>query len=160
MRVDRYKIEALASELEQYKADQDLFWDTLDGETDVLDYVGHNVRVMLDADAQIAGAKEIIATYQARIKAAEARKDKVKEVLKVICDITGEEKIPHPLATISMRKGSTSVEITDLDQIPTQLCKITKSPDKVAIKSLLEAGEQIDGAELKTNPKTVSVRIK
>jgi hypothetical protein len=48
----------------------------------------------------------------------------------------------------------------DENAIPTQLCKITKTPDKTAIKKLLEAGENIEGAELSRGPLTVSVRMK
>lgn len=160
MRIDRYKLEALVKELEPYKDDEDLFWDTLDGETDVIDYITKQMKVILDADAQIAGAKSILETYVDRIKAAEARKEKVKDIFKTICEITGEKKIPHPLGTISMRQGGTSVKVNNLEEVPTQLCKITKRPDKTAIKKLLEAGEEIGGVELVTSPDGISIRIK
>ena len=160
MRVDRYKLEALAKELEPYREDEELFWDTLDGETDVIDYITKQMKAMIDADAQIAGAKSVLETYVDRIKAAEARKAKIKEVLKSICEITGEKKIPHPLGTISLRQGGTSVQVNNLEEVPTQLCKITKRPDKTAIKKLLEAGEEIDGVELVTAPDGISIRIK
>ena len=160
MRIDRYKLEALAQELEPYRQDEELFWDTLDGETDVIDYITKQMKAMIDADAQIAGAKSILETYVDRIKAAEARKAKIKEVLKSICEITGEKKIPHPLGTISLRQGGTSVQVNNLEEVPTQLCKITKRPDKTAIKKRLEAGEEIDGVELVTAPDGISIRIK
>lgn len=160
MRIDRYKLEALAKELEPFRQDEELFWDTLDGETDVIDYITKQMKAMIDADAQIAGAKSILETYVERIKAAEARKAKIKEVLKSICEITGEKKIPHPLGTISLRQGGTSVQVNNLEEVPTQLCKITKRPDKTAIKKLLEAGEEIDGVELVTAPDGISIRIK
>lgn len=160
MRIDRYKLEALAAALEPYKEDEELFWDTLDGETHVIDYITKQMKSMLDADAQIAGAKSILEIYVDRIKAAEARKAKIKDVLKTICEITGEKKIPHPLGTISMRQGGTSVQINNLEEVPTQLCQITKRPDKTAIKKLLEAGEQIGGVELVQAPDGISIRIK
>lgn len=160
MRIDRYKLEALAKELEPYREDEELFWDTLDGETDVIDYITKQMKAMIDADAQIAGSRSILETYVERIKAAEARKAKIKDVFKMICEITGEKKIPHPLGTISMRQGGTSVQVNNLEEVPTQLCKITKRPDKTAIKKLLEAGEEIDGVELVTAPDGISIRIK
>lgn len=160
MRIDRYKLEALAKELEPYKNDEDLFWDTLDGETDVMRYITKQMQVMIDADAQILAAKSILEIYVDRMKAADARKEKIKDVFKTICEITGEKKIPHPLGTISMRQGGTSVQINNLEEVPTQLCKITKRPDKTAIKKLLEAGEQIDGVELVTAPDGISIRMK
>ena len=71
-----------------------------------------------------------------------------------------ETKIPHPLATVSLRNGIQSVVIRDEKIIPTQLCKTTVTPDKAEIKKQLKAGVEIDGAELVTGQQTISVRMK
>ena len=39
MRIDSAMITAISEELAPYRDDEDAFWDTLDGETDVLDLV-------------------------------------------------------------------------------------------------------------------------
>ena len=59
-----------------------------------------------------------------------------------------------------MRKGTESVAITNEKEIPTQLCKVTSTPDKTEIKKQLKAGVQIEGAELVTGPQTISIRMK
>ena len=81
-------------------------------------------------------------------------------MLKTIMLCANEKKIPHPLATISLRNGMESVVIRNEKEIPSQLCKVTSTPDKTEIKKQLKAGVQIEGAELVTGPQTVSVRMK
>jgi len=52
-----------------------------------------------------------------------------------------------------------SVQIVNEDSVPTQLCKIVRSPDKTAIKKLLEAGEVVPGAQLQRGADGVTVRV-
>ena len=73
---------------------------------------------------------------------------------------TEQSKIPHELATVSLRKGTESVSIIDEKEIPSQLCKVSITPDKTEIKKQLKAGIKIDGAELVTGAQTVSIRMK
>lgn len=51
---------------------------------------------------------------------------------------------------ISWRK-SESVEVKDLDAIPTEYIKIAKTADKMALKKALKDGIAVDGVELKEN---------
>lgn len=160
MRLDTQLITYISEQLTDYRDDLDAFWDTLDGETDVMDAVGQIIQDMIEADAALTGVQEIMDRYAQRQSAIRSRKEALQRTLKSICLMTGQTKIPHPLGTVSLREGSKSVHITDLDAIPSQLCKITKTPDKTAIKKQIEAGETIDGAEIVIGPQTISVRIK
>lgn len=160
MRLDTQLITYISEQLTDYRDDLDAFWDTLDGETDVMDAVGQIIQGMIEADAALTSVQEIMDRYAQRQSAIRSRKEALQRTLKSICLMTGQTKIPHPLGTVSLREGSKSVHITDLDAIPSQLCKITKTPDKTAIKKQIEAGETIDGAEIVIGPQTISVRIK
>lgn len=160
MRIDAALITQIATELEPYREDVDAFWDTLDGETDIMELVGKTIEAIVETDAQDDAVSAIIERYQSRRSAIAARKGALMQNLKTILLATGEQKLPHALGTVYTRKGSTSVTITDLEAIPTQLCRITRTPDKAAIKKLLDAGEKIDGAELTTGPDNVSLRMK
>ena len=151
---------ALAEELAEYKDDLHTFWDTLDGETDVMDAVGVIIQDIVEADAQAASVAQIIERYQDRASAIKSRKEALKRSLKAIMAATGQTKIPHALATISLRKGSDSLVITNEEDIPSQLCKVTITPDKAAIKNQLKAGAEVPGAELVTGPETISMRMK
>lgn len=150
----------LAEELEPYKDDLDLFWDTIDGETDVMDLVSKMLTELSEADAAIIASAEVAKRYTERKSAMEARKQRINKALKTILMCTSQTKIPHPLATVSLRKGVESVAITNEKEIPSQLCKVSVTPDRAEIKKQLKAGVPIDGAELVTGPQTVSIRMK
>ena len=160
MRLNTSMLTHMAESLEPYKEDLELFWDTLDGETDVMDLVGKTLSEISEAEAGMIACQEMAKRYSERRSLLESRKVRLNKMLKTIMLCAGEEKIPHPLATISLRKGMESVAIVDPEAIPSQLCKTTISPDKTEIKKQLKAGVQIEGAELVTGPQTVSVRMK
>jgi hypothetical protein len=134
------------------------FWDTLDGETDALDLIGRLIRERVEADAMAEACKEAAATYTTRKQRMEARAKAVNAALGAILDATGEAKVTHPLATVSRTKPRQSLDITDPDAIPSQLCK--RVPDTAAVKAQLEAGEAVPGAALVMGEPGVMVRVK
>jgi len=160
MRVNTLLITSIAEELAPYKDDQDAFWDTLDAETDVLDLVGQVLKELSDAEAGMIACQEMVKRYNERKSLMDLRKVRLNKILKTVMLCCDETKIPHPLATVSLRNGMQSVVIKDEKAIPTQLCKTTVTPDKAEIKKQLKAGVEIDGAELVTGQQTISVRMK
>ena len=160
MLVDKQMIERIAEELAPYADDVEAFWDTLDGETDVMDLVGTLLENIAKAESDNEAILSLIDKYHDRAKLIRNRKDKLKSTLQNILVATGQKKIPHALATVSMRKGGQSVKIVNDEEIPSQLCKVVKIPDKAAIKNQLLAGENIDGAVLLQAPDTISIRMK
>jgi len=160
MRMDANAIRMVAEILEPYSEDLDTFWDTLHGETDVLDLVGSALEDLNAADGDIEKLSYLIKIYSDRRDIVKYRKDSIKRGLQSILAVTGQKKIPHALATVSLREGSERVMITNPEEIPSQLCKVTRTPDKAEIKKQLLAGEKIEGASLETGPSTISVRMK
>lgn len=140
--------------------DAETFWDTLDGETDVLDIIGHLVRQRVDTDAHAAASKEVAAIYTARSRRLSDRVGAINKALGDILDATGQRKVSHPLATISRTSGRVSCRINDEAAIPTQLTVTTVKPDTAAIKKQLEDGEAVPGAELVRAPDGITVRVK
>lgn len=160
MRVDSLMLTRMAEELAGYSEELDFFWDTLDGETDIMDFVGSILVELNECDANAIACADLAKRYTERKSALEARKQRFSKMLKTILMCTNQSKIPHPLATVSMRKGNESVMIINEKEIPSQLCRVTSTPDKTEIKKQLKAGVQIEGAELVTGPQTVSIRMK
>ena len=153
-------ISELSEQLEEYKDDLELFWDTLDGETDVMDIVGGVLEQIIKAQADEVAAKYQADIYKGIADKHKSRGDSLKKSLKSVLMLTGQTKIPHSLGTVSLRQGTESVVIHNEKEIPSQLCKVTVTPDKTEIKKQLKAGVQIDGAELVTGPQTISIRMK
>lgn len=139
--------------------DAETFWDTLDGEADVLDIADHILAKRLEDHAMATAAKQLAQDQAARAKRFADRDAAHKSALMAILSAAGETKLERPGGTVSMRKGGTSVNITNEADVPTQLCKTTVTPDKAAIKKALQQGEAVPGAELVTGSETISVRV-
>lgn len=142
--------------------DAETFWDTLDGETDVLDIADRIIARMQDDAALSAASKSLADDLAARAKRLGERQVAHKAALLRLLDATGQKKLERPAATISKRVGSVSVRIVNEADIPSQLCtvKTVTTPDKTAIKKQIEGGEKVPGAELVRGDDTVTVRVK
>ena len=160
MRFDISTLGKLADDLSEYKDDVELFWDTLEGETDVMDLVGSVIKQVNETDANIVACKHLINTYSDRRNTLEGRRVALTKVLRTILVRTDQSKIPHALATVYLRNGVESLNITNPEEMPTQLMKVTSAPDRTEIKKQLKAGVQIEGAELVTGAQTISIRMK
>ena len=160
MKIDSGLITLVAEQLDDHKNDLEAFWDTLDGETDILDFVGVLLERLLETESQIDAIDLLIDKYTKRKSGLAKRKDDIKNSLHKVMKWTGQKKIPHAIATISERKGVDVVNITNVKAIPSQLCKVTVTPDKTEIKKQLQAGVKIDGAELVQTSETISIRMK
>lgn len=153
-------IERLADEFRSIfgEDEADEFMEALDAETDVLDVTGALLEQLNEAEAAETGSRAEAEKFEARAKRMKDRQANIKRVLGSILDATGEQKIKHPLATVSRTKGMKSVQITDPASVPTQLCVVTRTPDKQAIRKQIEAGEDVPGAELRQGEPGVAVR--
>jgi len=140
--------------------DAETFFDTLDGETDAMDVIGHLIQQREEAKAHATASKALADEYAARKRRLD---DKVKAIARALGDVldaTGQTKVPHPLGTVSRTKGRLSCKVFDEAAIPSQLTVTTIKPDTAAIKAQLEAGEVIPGAELVRGDDSIVVRVK
>lgn len=161
-RFDTNLIAAISADLADMLGDDfdaETFWDTLDGETDVLDIADRLISQRAEAKALHSAAKAQAKDLTARAQRMEARAHAIDRALFSLLDATGQKKMERPGATVSRRTGSLSVNITDESAVPSQLCKTVVAPDKTAIKKQIEAGEIVPGAELVRGPDGVTVRV-
>jgi len=161
--VDVPLIQRVAAELRDYLGDdfdEAAFLDTLDGETNAADIADRLIKLALDADAMADAIAAQVKDLAERGKRKEAQSVAYRAKLLVVLDAMGLTKLERPRATISRRKGSPSVQITDESAIPSQLCKVVSSPDRAAIKAQLQAGVDVPGAQISMGPDGVTVRVK
>jgi hypothetical protein len=161
-RPDLTLIAAIADELAPYRdEDEAAFWDSLDGETDALDLLDRFLASMQDDEALVGAIREQETALRARRDRIDMRAAAKKRALGQILAAAGMKKAERPRATVSIRPGSISVRITDEDAVPSQLTreKVTRAPDKAAIKAQLEAGEDVPGCELYRGPDIITVRV-
>lgn len=138
--------------------DEQTFIETLDGETDLNELIGALIVQRAGAKAHEDAARVVADVFSARAGRKAERVKAFSLALRAILDAIGEDKIKHPLGTVSRIAPRASVEITDERDVPRQLCRF--SPDKAAIKAALEAGETVPGAALTMGKPGVSVRVK
>lgn len=138
--------------------DDQTFLDTLDGETDAMDMLGHLIKARVEALEIEKAMKEVASIYTARARRHFDQAQHCSTGIGKILDAMGERKVMHPLATVSRTKPRLSLSIDDETSVPTQLCRLT--PDKTAIEAALEAGEFVPGASLKTGLPGLTVRVK
>lgn len=160
-RIDLNTIRMAAEMLAPYADDEQTYLDTLDGETDVLDLLDRELAAMQDDEALAEAIKAQEANLRARRDRIEMRADAHKKILGLILSAAELKKAERPAATVSIRPGNVSVRIVNEEDVPSQLMreKITRAPDKVAIKAQIEAGEDVPGAVLERGADVVTVRV-
>lgn len=119
-------------------------------------------KLILKWDSEIDAAAAEIKRIQAIKKTKENSVGRLKETLKAALLIFGQEdakgvkRFETPLVKLSTRR-STSIEITDENALPEEAFVIKKEVSKTAIKEMLEAGAEIEGASVK---ESISLQIK
>jgi hypothetical protein len=154
-------IELIASELADYRDDEEAFWDSLDGETDALDLLDTFLAGSQEDEALAEAIKAQEVALKTRRERIEMRAAAKRRTLGLILNAAGMKKAERPRGTVSIRPGNLSVRIVNEDDVPSQLMreKITRAPDKTAIKAQIEAGESVPGCELVRGDDIVTIRV-
>jgi hypothetical protein len=140
--------------------DQAALLDTLDGNTDALDFVAFWCRAALADEAMAIGLRTIIADNQMRLQRLLARAEKKRGVAMSLMDAIGEKKITRPDITITVNAGRHKVFVSDETELPDAYVRIKREPNKVAILEALENGEEVPGANLSNRTSTLTIRTK
>jgi len=154
------QIDALLAQFPELSLDEELRLSTLEGETDFTRIMSRLVRVRNEKLAEAEG----LAGYIGELTERKARKVKgaegVKSLMLSLMSVADIQKLPLPEATLSITKPRESVEVTDLAALPQGTFTTVRQPDKAAIKAMIEAGDDVPGAALKTSEPGLTVRIK
>ena len=107
---------------------------------------------------------EAIATRQAALATRKARAGRVEQecraTLHAIMEAMAMRKYRHPELSVTISDGRPGVVVTDETALPDEYVRITRSPDKTAIKAALEQGVIVPGAELQNSIPQMTVRTK
>lgn len=111
-------------------------------------------------EAQAEQCKSEMQRLQARKKAIDNAKERLRKYLARAMDMHGLTRLDAGTVVFSLREGVRSLSITDAEAIPFEYKteEIVTSIDKAALKRALEAGVRIEGAELVTGDAFVTVR--
>lgn len=156
----RNQIEALKALYPEMTEDADLLAGMIEGETDLERVLDKVLTFMLDARAKAAATKDRKDEMGERQKRFERQEQSGRTILLQLMEASGQTKIVLPEATLSVTAARTSVNVTNADELPQGFFKTERVPLSKEIKSALEKGERIPGAELVMGECGLMVRTK
>lgn len=133
----------------------------IEGETNAFDLLTDIVRRIEDAKALQDGTSERLEELKARKDRFGRRIDGLRNLAFKIMESAELAKAELPEATLSLRAGQPQlVGEANADELPDNLCKISRAPDRTKIKDALKAGQTVPGFDLSNSPPSLSIRVK
>ena len=160
-RIIRQTIENLKISHPDLLADDEAWVATLESETDFNEVLTTIVRRIEDTKALIIGTKDRFEELKARKDRFEHRVETLRELAFKIMHAAELAKVELPEATLSLRAGTQQlIGEADPNDLPDDLCKISRNPDRTAIKDALKTGQTVPGFQLSNSPPSLTIRIK
>lgn len=141
--------------------DHETLMDSLEGETDVVEMIASVVRSAQEEEALAFGLDSLISSMTDRKRRLVQRAERKRAIALRAMEETGRKTIKAPDFTLSMAKAPDKVLVTDEAAIPARYMreKVSRSPDKTALKEALRAGVSVPGAVLSNGGSVLKVRI-
>ncbi len=159
--VVRQQIENLKVSHPELLEDDEAWLASLESETRFEELITQVVRRIEDSKALAEGTGIRLDELRARKDRFTHRVESLRNLLFKIMESAELSKLELSEATISVRKGSPQlVGEADPASLPDALCKISRSPDRTAIKEALKTGQAVPGFQLSNATPSLSIRIK
>jgi len=156
----RTQILALIATYPELEEDATLLADSLEGETDLHRVLEKLLGERREAETMASAIKEREGDMQERRKRFERKSAGVKKIILQLMEAAQQEKITLPEATLSITRPRVSVDVTDIDALPQGFFKTERKPLTAEIKTALESGNAIPGAQLVMGDVGLTVRVK
>lgn len=162
LRASGSQIAELAKSIRELCGDDDLaFADTLDGCGDAVEAARGAVRMIHAAEAMEGAAKGLAAMFTGRAKMFEERGVKARDALAQFMTEIGEKTLQLPEGTVSLAAGGAQLTgDPDVASLSDEFVRVTRSPDRVAIKVALVAGGTIPGCSLTNGRPSLRIRTR
>jgi len=152
------EINALLLEYPQLADDEELFRDTLEGNTRFNEIMDRLLGEMRDNETLAEATSARIAKIRERQTRLTHRAQFYRSLMHRLLTVTGIQSVALAEAKVSIMKLPDKVIITDESAVPDAFMKITKEPNKTAIKNAIKTGTYVPGAVLSNGSTTISVR--
>lgn len=156
-----YEIANQYAELENSGLEPELIADTLEGiQGEFEDKVENVLKLIKNEQAYADALKAEARSFSERAKVSENKIESLKAYLVSSIEVAGLKSVRAGMMSVSLRAPSKSVEVTDVNKIPVDYIEFDTviKPDKLAIKKLLEAGQEVPGCELKTGKPSLLIK--
>jgi hypothetical protein len=159
--VVRQQIENLKVSHPELLEDDESWLASLESETKFEELLTQVIRRIEDTKALAEGTAGRLTELQERKARMLLRMESLRNLLFKLMESAELAKLELPEATISVRKGTPQlVGEADPASLPDDLCKISRSPDRTAIKEALKTGKEVPGFSLSNATPSLSIRIK
>ncbi len=152
------EINALLLEYPQLADDEELFRDMLEGNTRFNEIMDRLLIEMRDNETLSDAAAARIGKLRERQTRLKHRMNFYRSLMHRLLTVTGIQSVALAEAKVSIMKSPEKVIITDESAVPDAFMKITKEPNKTAIKNAIKSGTYVPGAALSNGGTTISVR--
>lgn len=152
------QINSLLADYPQLAEDEELLKDTLEGNTRFNELMEHFLNHMRENETLAEAISQRIGKLRERQTRLTHRAQFYRSLMQRMMDFAGIKSIALPEGKISVVNSPEKVIITDESAIPDAFMRVTKEPNKTAIKNALKSGSIISGATLSNGGTTIQVR--
>lgn len=152
------QINNLLAEYPQLAEDEELLKDTLEGNTRFNEIMERFLGEMRENETLAEAVSQRIGKLRERQTRLTHRAQFYRYLMHRLLEWAGIKSVALPEAKISVVNSPEKVIITDESAIPDAFMRITKEPNKAAIKNAMKSGSIIPGASLSNGGTTISVR--
>lgn len=141
--------------------DDEAWHSALESETNVNELLTKIVRRINHTRGLSSGASLELDELAARKLRFEHRIKALRELVFKLMSAAELAKVELPLATLSLTAGQPQL-IGDInpEELPDELCRISRIVDRTAIKDALKTGQTVPGFELSNASPSLTIRIK
>ena len=141
------------------------FLELVESETDALEILRRLLRRARRAEAEAKAVADMRRELAEELAAREERHARRADALRrAVGWAMGELGLPKIMAPDFTATVSTPahgpVEVPDPEAVPAEYCRVVKTPDKAAIKSLLDSGERVNWASFAPARPRLTIRTR
>lgn len=152
------EINMLLAEYPQLAEDEELLKDTLEGNTRLHEIMEKFLSALRENETLAEAVSQRVGKLRERQTRLTHRANFYRALMLRLLERTGIKSVALPEAKISVVNAQTKVVILDEAAIPDSFCRITREPNKNAIKHALKSGTNIPGATLSNGGSSIQVR--
>lgn len=148
----------LIAELSEYRDDDSVIHDAVEGETDFFEAVERALDEIAECEIVAAGVKEMQKKLGDRLSRTDARAARLRGMIDQAFHMAEIKSHKFPTATITTKKVSPKLIVTDEAAIPSEFFKPQPPKlDKAALKDAASNGP-VTGAEMSNGGTTIQIR--
>lgn len=139
--------------------DDRVLLDTLEGETNLVDFIRKLIKDYIEARGLQVGIKSSIDELSQRANRFARREDSLKMLIAYLCEEAGLSKNEFPEASVHTRNNPPKLVIKDQELVPLEFRK-PGAPDLSKIRDALANGSIIEWAVMQDGGKAFIIRVK